>query len=376
MNATSSRGPVLICAGGTGGHLFPAEALARVMVARGWAVHLASDHRVDALSASFPADAVHIIPSATFGRNPATALRAVLRLARGYFNARRVVRQVRPTVAIGFGGYPTVPPMLAAARAGVPAIVHDQNAVLGRANRFLASRMTAIATAVDTVKGAEPFVGRTVKTGNPVRAVVREAAGSPYSVRQPEEPFHLLAFGGSQGARFLSDLLPSAVAKMDADHRARLSIVQQCRPEDIERVDKAYDAIGVTAELAAFFGDMPNRIAASHLVVSRSGASTVAELAVIGRPAIMVPLPHALDQDQKANAMILARAGGGWMVEQSAMTPERLAGDLADAIDRPALLVDAAAAALTVGQPDAVENLADLVERVEREKHVNGTTSG
>ena len=365
-------GVVLICAGGTGGHLFPAEALARALVARGWTVHLATDHRVDAYARDFPAEVIHIIPSATITRQPIAAMRALVRLVQGWFVARKMIRAVRPAVAIGFGGYPTVPPMLAAAQARVPTIVHDQNAVLGRANRFLARRMTAIATAFDKVKGAEEFVARVVETGNPVRAMVLDAAKMPYPTRSADQPFRLLAFGGSQGARFLSDLVPVAAAKLSAESRALLTVTQQCRPEDLERVKAAYEAIGVAAELEAFFGDMPARIARSHLVISRSGASTVAELAVIGRPAIMVPLPHALDQDQKANAAILARAGGGWMVEQRDMNPERLAEDIEDLIAHPDRLAAAAAAARSVGRPNAVDNLADLVEKVAAEKHLNG----
>ena len=327
-------GVVLICAGGTGGHLFPAEALALELRSRGWQVHLATDHRVDAYARDFPAEAIHIIPSATITKQPVAAARAVALLVKGWFAARKTIRALKPAVAIGFGGYPTVPPMLAAAQAGVPTIVHDQNAVLGRANRFLARRMTVIATAFDSVKGAEAFADRAVETGNPVRAMVLDAAKIPYPARTVDQPFHLLAFGGSQGARFLSDLVPPAAAKLSAESRGKLVVTQQCRPEDIDRVAKAYEAIGVAAELQSFFGDMPARIARSHLVVSRSGASTVAELAVIGRPAIMVPLPHALDQDQKANAAILAGAGGGWMVAQADLTPERLAADL-EASDRP-----------------------------------------
>jgi UDP-N-acetylglucosamine--N-acetylmuramyl-(pentapeptide) pyrophosphoryl-undecaprenol N-acetylglucosamine transferase len=364
-------GVVLICAGGTGGHLFPAEALALALKSRGWTVHLATDHRVDAYARDFPAEAIHMIPSATFTRNPAEAVRAAGLLVRGFLAARRTIRAVKPTVAVGFGGYPTVPPMLAAARAKVPTIIHDQNAVLGRANRFLARRMTAIATAVDEVKGAEEFVHRVVRTGNPVREAVREAAGTAYPKRQAGDAFRLLVFGGSQGARFFSDLLPAAIAKLTQEIRSRLRITQQCRPEDLDRVAKAYEAIGVAAELKAFFDDMPARIAASHLVVARSGASTVAELSVIGRPAIMVPLPHALDQDQKANAAILARAGGGWMVEQRDMNPERLATDLDELIEHPERLDAAAAAARGVGRPDAVDRLADLVERVALEKRVS-----
>jgi len=366
------NGPVLICAGGTGGHLFPAEALARVLTARGWSIHLATDHRVDAYARDFPADRIHIIPSATLTRKPGEAARAVGRLAQGFLAARKMIKEIGPSVAIGFGGYPTVPPMLAAARAKVPTIVHDQNAVLGRANRFLARRMTAIATAFDRVKGAEEFVYRVVETGNPVRAAVREAARVAYPERRADQSFNLLVFGGSQGARFFSELMPPTIAKLAKDIISRLAITQQCRPEDLDQVAITYKQAGVAAELQPFFEDMPSRIAQSHLVVSRSGASTVAELAVIGRPAIMVPLPHALDQDQKANAAILARAGGGWMVEQRDMTPDRLAGDLGELIAHPERLAAAAAAAKSVGRPDAVERLADLVERVAAGTSVKG----
>ncbi|SDB39651.1 undecaprenyldiphospho-muramoylpentapeptide beta-N-acetylglucosaminyltransferase [Bauldia litoralis] len=365
-------GVVLICAGGTGGHLFPAEALALELGSRGWTVHLATDHRVDSYARDFPAEKIHIIPSATITRDPIAAARAIVQLGRGLFAARRLIRDLKPEVAIGFGGYPTLPPMLAATWARVPTIVHDANAVLGRANTFLARRVTTIATAFDTVKGAEGFADRAVETGNPVRAAVLEAAKTPYPARTADAPFRLLAFGGSQGARFLSDLVPAAAARLSPDTRGRLVVTQQCRPEDLDRVAKAYGEIGVAAELESFFGDMPARIAASHLVVSRSGASTVAELAVIGRPAIMVPLPHALDQDQKANAAILEQAGGGWMVAQADLTPERLAGELEALIADPARLSAAADAARGVGRPNAVENLADLVETVATEKRVNG----
>jgi UDP-N-acetylglucosamine--N-acetylmuramyl-(pentapeptide) pyrophosphoryl-undecaprenol N-acetylglucosamine transferase len=277
--------------------------------------------------------------------------------------ARRLIRTLRPAAAVGFGGYPTVPPMLAAARAKVPTIIHDQNAVLGRANRFLASRATAIATSFATV-GSDAWPGRIVETGNPVRPAVRQAAAITYPERRAEDTFRLLVFGGSQGARFMSELVPAAVALIADGLRARLAIVQQCRPEDLDEVAGRYRQIGVQAELQPFFRDLPARIAASHLVVSRSGASTVAELAVIGRPAIMVPLPNALDQDQKANADMLARAGGGWMIEQREMRPERLAADLSELIGNPERLAAAAGAAKQVGRPNAADRLADLVERV------------
>ncbi|HET7716319.1 MAG TPA: undecaprenyldiphospho-muramoylpentapeptide beta-N-acetylglucosaminyltransferase [Bauldia sp.] len=368
-------GLVLLCAGGTGGHLFPAEALATVLKRRGWRLHLATDHRVDAYARDFPAEEIHVIPSGTFGRDPVAFARALRDLSRGFLSARRTIAAIRPQAAVGFGGYPTVPPMLAAARARVPTVIHDQNAVLGRANRFLASRVTAIATGFPKVKGAEMFVAKTVETGSPVREAVLRAAGAPYPSRGAGEAFRLLVFGGSQGARFMSDLVPPAIAKLPDEARRLVRITQQCRPEDMDRVREAYAGMGVEAELRPFFHDMPARIAAAHLVVSRSGASTVAELSVIGRPAIMVPLPHALDQDQKANAEVLARAGGGWMVEQRDMNPDRLAGDLADLMAHPERLTDAAAAALLIGRPYAADRLADLVEAVAAGKSLRGDST-
>lgn len=359
-----NRGPILLAAGGTGGHLFPAEALAFALRARGWAVHLATDRRAESYGRDFPADEVHTIASATITRSPVAALRAVARLAGGFIQSRRMVASIRPAAAVGFGGYPTVPPILAAAWAGVPTIIHEQNAVFGRANRFLASRVSRIATGLATVGGAAAFAGRVVQTGNPVRPAVLDAAATAYAARAPGDPFRLLVFGGSQGARFFSEALPAAVALLPKDVQGRLMIVQQCRPEDIDRVRGAYAALGVNAGLQPFFPDLPQRIAGAHLVVCRSGASTCAELAVIGRPAIMVPLPHAIDQDQKANAGVLAAAGGGWMIEQSEATSEHLAGEIAGLIAEPGRLARAAAAARSIGMPHAAERLADLVEGV------------
>lgn len=354
---------VLIAAGGTGGHLFPAEALAHALIARGWRVHLATDRRVEGYGTGFPAETVHTIRSATLTRAPAQLFRALPALAMGFIEARRIISREKPAVAIGFGGYPTVPPILAAI-GRVPTIIHEQNAVFGRANRFLAPHVSRIAVSVPYVRGAAKLKDRIVLTGNPVRPAVRAAAATPYPERSAGDPFHLTAFGGSQGAQFLSDLVPAAVAMLPAELQRRLRIVQQCRPEDIARVAQAYDLLGVAADLQPFFADMPQRIAAAHLVVSRSGASTTTELAVIGRPAVMIPLPHALDQDQKANASVLAAAGGGWMIEQREMTAERLASELELLIEAPERLAAAAAAAKSLGRPEAVDNLADLVEKV------------
>jgi UDP-N-acetylglucosamine--N-acetylmuramyl-(pentapeptide) pyrophosphoryl-undecaprenol N-acetylglucosamine transferase len=355
---------VLIAAGGTGGHLFPAESLALALKARGWRVQLATDHRVESYGHDFPAEKIHFIQSATITRSPVGLAKALASLGWGALQSRILLQRIKPDVAIGFGGYPTVPPILAAASAKIPTIVHEQNAVLGRANRFLAKCVTRLATSFARVGGTEALTGKIVQTGNPVRQAVREAAATPYPARTATDPFRLLVFGGSQGARFFSDLMPAVVALMGKDMQALLKLTQQCRPEDIARVRQGHDLLGVSADLQPFFSDMPKRIAASHLVVSRSGASTCAELAVIGRPAILVPLPHALDQDQKANATVLAEAGGGWLIDQAALTPARLAGEIVRYMKEPERLTVAAAAAKGQGRPDAVDRLADLVEQV------------
>jgi UDP-N-acetylglucosamine--N-acetylmuramyl-(pentapeptide) pyrophosphoryl-undecaprenol N-acetylglucosamine transferase len=353
--------PVLLAAGGTGGHLFPAESLAHELRARGVAVHLATDHRATDYGRDFPADAIHIVSSATFGdRSPVGMARSGVALVRGLVQAFGLVTRVRPAVAVGFGGYPTIPPLMAALARCVPVVVHEANAVAGRANRFLAPRATAIATSFEETGLLGAAASKAVMTGNPVRPKV-VAAARPYAAADPAGAFRLLVFGGSQGARVFADLVPSAVATLDPTLAARLSVVQQARPEDVDRVRAAFAAAGVSAEVAPFFADLPERIADAHLVVCRSGASSVSELAVIGRPSILVPLPHAIDNDQKTNALELQRAGGAVMEEQAALTPDRLARLLADVAVDPARLAAMADAARAQGRPDAVKRLADLV---------------
>ncbi len=358
-------GTILLSAGGTGGHLFPAEALAHALAARGWTIHLATDHRAETYGQNFPAAETHIIRSATPSvKSPVAIASALWSLYGGYRQAKGILRRVRPAAVVGFGGYPTVPPLLAAAHLKIPTVVHDANAVLGRANRLLAPRVSVLATSFAEVGFAEGLKTRIVQTGNPVRPAVIEASRIAYDAPAAGQPLRLVVFGGSQGARFFSDVMPEALALLAPEERQRLVIVQQCRPEDMERVRAAYVPLGVAAELAPFFRDMPQRIAASHLVLCRSGASTVSELSVIGRPGIMVPLPHAIDQDQSVNAAVLAKAGGGWVVKQADLTAERLAGDLSEFLRDPSRLTAAAAAARSVGRPDAVERLADLVVSV------------
>ena len=363
---------ILLAAGGTGGHLFPAFALAEELGRRGYAVDLVTDMRGDRYGTGFPARAVYRIPSATPGnkRNPVTLARTGFTLLRGVRKARKLIRAEKPSAVVGFGGYPTIPPLVAARMLGVPAIIHEQNAVLGRANRTLARAAAAIATSFRKTKFLDgPLVAKVRFTGNPVRDAVIEAAKTPYPLIEDGGPIRLLVFGGSQGARFFSEAVPPALATLPQALRQRVKLVLQAREEDVAAVRAALSSAGVDTEIATFFKNLPQVMADSHLVVARAGASSVAELAVIGRPSILVPLPHSLDSDQLENASSLAESGGSWCIEQKHLTPHRLATELVRVFDQPAALVSAAAAAKAQGQADAVRQLADLVEDVVGKHH-------
>jgi undecaprenyldiphospho-muramoylpentapeptide beta-N-acetylglucosaminyltransferase len=357
---------VLLAAGGTGGHLFPAEALAGALARHGVTVDLATDARAGRYGGGFPARATHVIPSDTLrGRNPLSLAKTVWNLGLGFGMAYAMLGRLRPAAVVGFGGYPSIPPLAAAAARRIPTVIHEQNGVMGRANRLLAPYVTAIATSFPGVLDASPALARKATlTGNPVRPVVIAAAATPYARPAAEGKLTLLVFGGSQGARIMSDIAPLAIERLDAATRGRLKIVQQARGEDVARVREFYTRLGVGCEVAPFFSDLPARIAAAQLVVSRAGASTVAELSAIGRPAILVPLPHALDQDQLANATVLGKAGGAIVLTQDLFTPERLAQELRALADAPDRLAAMAAAARSAGAPDAADRLADLVLRV------------
>ncbi len=364
MSATDR--PVLLSAGGTGGHLFPAEALAVALNRRDVPVELATDQRAARFAGKFPARAMHVFPSETIrGRNPVALARTALLLGAGATKAWRQMPAIAPAVVVGFGGYPTWPPLLAATLRGVPTVVHEQNAVMGRANRMLAGRVTAIATSFDGVLDSHPsLAAKATRTGNPVRPAVIEASATPYPAFGVDTPLRLLVFGGSQGARVMSDIVPAAIERLEPYLLMRLRIVQQARDEDLDRVRQTYARLGVQAQVEPFFSDLPAQMAASHLVISRSGASTVAELAAIGRPSMLVPLPHSLDQDQRANAGVLERAGGAIRIDQAAFTPDRVASEIAALAAEHGRLAGMAAAARTAGAPDAAERLADLVLRV------------
>ncbi len=362
---TSDGRIVVLVAGGTGGHLFPAQALGEELKSRGFRIHLMTDERVRDYGKNFPAEEVHIIPSATLGfSQPLQLPGRALRLARGIMLARGKLKFLSPCLVAGFGGYPSFPPVIAASMLGIPTLLHEQNAVMGRANSALSRFATRVALSFpQTLKLKAKAQSRSLVTGNPVRAMVL-ASRKPYPALSRQSPFNLLVFGGSQGAKFFSEIMPLVVELLPPEFVARLCVTQQCRGEDLQSVTQSYSKSGAKPELAAFFNNLPERIADSHLIVCRSGASTIAELGVIGRPAIMVPLPHALDNDQLRNAESFAAAGAGWVQPQSTLTPEVFAAFLTRLMTDELALQTAATAALTHGKPNAAGSLADLAQTI------------
>jgi UDP-N-acetylglucosamine--N-acetylmuramyl-(pentapeptide) pyrophosphoryl-undecaprenol N-acetylglucosamine transferase len=351
--------PILLAAGGTGGHMFPAEALARALIDRGRRVILVTDRRGRGFGDRLPAIEVFRITAAGLaGGSLLRRAQGIAQLLRGYLQARRLVIRLRPALVVGFGGYASVPTVYAAQRAGLPTLLHEQNAVLGRANRLLAAHARAVATSFPDTAALGKATPRL--TGNPVRPAIAALGEQAYPAL--DGSLRLLVLGGSQGARVFARLIPAALGALAAERRRRIAIAQQCRPEDLEQVRSAYAALGQPAELADFFTDVAERLALAHLVISRSGASTVAELAAAGRPAILLPYPHATDDHQTANAAAFAGAGAGWLMPEVDASPESLAQRLAMLLDDPAALTQAAAAARRFSQGDAAARLADLAE--------------
>jgi UDP-N-acetylglucosamine--N-acetylmuramyl-(pentapeptide) pyrophosphoryl-undecaprenol N-acetylglucosamine transferase len=358
----------VVAAGGTGGHLFPAQALAEALIGRGWRVVLATDERGATYAAEFPAEERIALSAATYRPgDPLGMVRAGLAIARGTLTARKAFRRLDPAVVVGFGGYPSLPSLIAAASAGRPIVIHEQNAVMGRANRLLAGRATAMACAFPTLKKAPARVqARAVVVGNPVRPEIRALAEVAYV--PPADRIDLLVTGGSQGARVVSETVPRAVALLPQALRDRLVVQQQTRAESIESARAIYQDSGVTFELAPFFRDMAGRLAAAHLVIGRAGASTVCELAVAGKPSILIPLKIALDDDQGENAALLADAGAAVVLREDALTVDTLAAAMAALLDDPGRLAAMSEAARSAARPDAAERLADLVEKTARSR--------
>lgn len=372
-----SRFPVVIAAGGTGGHLFPAEALAQELQRRGRPVVLITDERGRAYAESFPACEVIGVKAATFaGRGPVGRIAAAFSIVRGVANARASLARLKPLAVVGFGGYPSLPAMAAAILSGVPSCIHEQNAVLGRVNRRLAPFVTAVASTFPSLKGlATSARAKLAVTGNPVRDAVIAKAGAPYAAPGKLGDIRLLVFGGSQGAQFFSKVVPEALGLLDPSLARRIHVVQQARPEDEAGVRAAYAQAGVAAEVAPFFKNLPERMAEAHLVIGRGGASTVCELAVVGRPAIIVPLPSAMDDHQTFNAKFLEEMGAAIVLKQADVTAKALARHLTGWLGDPAKLDAAAAAARGLGRPDATRALADLVETLRPKRAPHGAQS-
>ncbi len=363
MNCPGKPYHVVLAAGGTGGHVFPAEALAAELSDRGCRLTIITDHRGGAFGGAIEGlETLFISAGGLAGKSLVSRLVSIPKLAYGTIQARSLLKRLNPGAVVGFGGYASAPTMLAAVLGGFRTAIHEQNAILGRANRLLASRVGRIATSFSSVRGLPATVGgNVVCTGMPVRSSVISMREKPYPPISADGPINLLVFGGSQGARILSEVIPQAIGMLDHDLRRRLKVVQQCRPENIDQTRETYARIGVDAELGSFFADIPQRLADSHLLISRCGASTVAELTAIGRPAIVVPYPHAVDDHQYFNAHSVDEAGAGWLMPESLFTPETLAARLDSLFGLPAILEKAAASARAAGKPAATECLADMV---------------
>jgi UDP-N-acetylglucosamine--N-acetylmuramyl-(pentapeptide) pyrophosphoryl-undecaprenol N-acetylglucosamine transferase len=357
---------ILLAAGGTGGHVFPAIAVAEELMKRGHTVALATDARGTNLGNSLPGVDVHRISASGVRGGIVAKISGVLSIGLGVLQARGLFRKIRPDCVIGFGGYPSVPTMVAAASRGLPTIIHEQNAVLGRANRLVSKRVSVIASSFEHTSGIDDASeDKVVMTGNPVRAAFTTARAQAYPpIGRNGEGVKILVLGGSQGARILSEIIPQAVREMPETLRRRFAITQQCRPEDLENVRAIYTAAGLTAELSTFFNDVPDRMAAAHVVITRAGASTVAELAEAGRPAILIPYLHATDDHQTANARAVEEKGAGWLIPQAGFTPETLTMRLESFVNLQNLLTDAARAAHGFGGQNAAAALADQAERL------------
>ncbi len=355
----------VLAAGGTGGHMVPAHALAAELTERGHGVLIVTDERGSKIPGLFDQLPVHVLPARQLGRNPIAWARAALAVLSGRREAKRIYRDHPPQAVVGFGGYPAFPALLAASAMHIPSVLHEQNAVLGRVNRMLAGRAVAIGTAFSQIDRLKPSNReKVVLVGNPVRDAIVRVGQMPFPAFDSTSPFKILVTGGSQGASILGRVVPSGLAMLEPSLRHRLQVVQQCRPDDIEQIRERYAELGIPAELMTYILDMPEKLADSHLVIGRAGASTIAELTAAGRPAILIPFAAATDDHQTANAREMSRAGGARAIAQDEFTPETLARQIEAIASEPDALANAAARSLSVGRPNAASDLADLVERV------------
>lgn len=359
-------GPIVIATGGTGGHVFPAQALAGELTRRGRRLVLVTDHRGDAYHGPLGALETHTISAAgVSGKSVAERIGAALKLARGYFQARALLRSLSPIAAVGFGGYPSVPTMMAATGIGLKTAIHEQNAVLGRANRLLAPRVDRVAVSFEKTSGLrDQDADKAVWTGNPVRQEIAAVAPRAYVAPAKGDDIRILVIGGSQGAKILGDVVPEAIGQLPEGLRRRVRLEQQAREEQITEIRRIYQDLDVRADVRPFFDDMPTRLKSAHLMIGRAGASTMAELTTVGLPAILVPYQFAVDDHQTANAARLCDAAGAWMIPQADLTARVLAARLEQILESPAVMESAAGASGRIGMPEATRQLADLVEEL------------
>lgn len=357
------KNPIVIAAGGTGGHVFPAEALAAELKSRGHDLVLITDKRGHGYGKTLGAIPRHEIHSAQVtGRGLFGKVMGLMGVARGTLQVRGILKKLKPGAVVGFGGYAAFPTTYSAGGMGIPTVIHEQNGVLGRANRILAKRARFVATAFDPIGGLDPSEReKCVLVGNPVRDNIVALADRAFDAPEEGEPLNVLIMGGSQGARVFSEVVPAALEQLEKSHRDRLRISQQCRPEDLDEVRAAYAGLGMAPELESFFKDIPERLGTAHLVICRAGASTVAECTAAGRPTILVPYPFATDDHQTANGRSVAESGAGWMIPQPEFTADMLATRLKELLEVPSQLESFAAQSRALGQPRAAQKLADLV---------------
>ena len=354
---------ITVTSGGTGGHMFPAVALSKALVRRGAKVLFFTDARASRYTDGVEGVQTIILPAGGIaGKGIKGRIMGAARLGLGTLKARSIIKKAKPAAVIGFGGYASIPATMSAKWLNIPFAIHEQNAVLGRANRLVASAAKRIATSFPTVKLIDPAdQNKVIWTGNPVRAEVAALANSDYDVPTEDGPIRLLVTGGSQGARVLSEILPTALVNLPEHIRTRLVVTQQAREEDLTSVRNTYKGSGIDVTLASFIDDIPERLRDCHLVIARSGASTVAELTAAGRPGLLVPLPHAIDDHQRYNAQQVEETGGAWLMPQDRFSSEAVTDRLTKLLRNPAALTRAAKAAHSTGRANAAERLADMV---------------
>lgn len=376
MSFLEESRPIILAAGGTGGHIYPAISVARALIKRTRNIAIITDDRGTLFSQYDLNTDIYYIKASSPSGGLLRKLIGLGLLGVGFFQARSILKKIQAVAVIGFGGYPSVPTMCAAAQIGLPTIIHEQNAVMGRANRFLAPTVKKIAVSYDQVKGISPkAISKVIQTGNPVREEISKIGDKVYTALDSKGKLNVLVFGGSQGAQILSKVVPSAIAALPKNKRSRVVVTQQCHPGDMDFVKSLYKTANIQSDLRPYFNDMPDRLSAASLVISRAGASTISELVAAKRPAILVPYPHATDDHQTANAVAITSSSAGWCISEDKFTIERLKLKIQQLIENPSLLNDAADNIKDLYKFNAAETLADILENTINQRANSGVVA-